>query len=170
MHNFFKNTFLPSTIIESNNLHPAIQNLTSFKSFKESILKSIIPPWNSIFQCHNPKEIKYLTQLRVNFCHLCGHRCKHSFRDLINPFCPCSLEAETTNLFILHCPYYKKEYNILLASIRSIKSSILDQSDNNIVKTVLCGLGSLCKTQNTNILNATMEFLISTNRFEEQLY
>ena len=169
-HNFFKNTFFPSTIIEWNKLDPAIRNLTNFNSFKESILKFIRPAPNNIFQCHNPKGIKHLTRLRVNFSHLHDHKFKHSFQGTINPLCTCSLEAEATNHFILHCPYYENERHILLASIRCVKIRILDQNDNNIVKTLLYELNSLSETQNTSILNVTMEFLVSSNRFEEQLY
>ena len=160
-HNFFKNTFFPSTIIEWNKLDPAIRNLTSFNSFKESILKFIRPAPNSIFQCHNPKGIKCLTQLRVNFSHLRDHKFKRSFQDTINPLCTCSLEAETTNRFILHDLYYENERHILLAIIRSIKSSILNQNDNNIIKRLFYGLDNLSETKSTSILNATMEFLIS---------
>ena len=169
-HNFFKNSFFPSTIIEWNKLDSEIRNSTSFYSFKENILTFIRLAPNSIFQCHNPKGIKYPTRLRVNFSHLRDHKFKLSFQDTINPLCTYSLEAETTICFILHCPYYENERHILLASIRSIKSSILDQNGNNIVKTLLFGLDSLSETQNTSILNATMEFLIFSNRFEEQLY
>ena len=169
-HNFFKNTFFPSTIFEWNKLDPEIHNSTSVDSFKESILKFISRAPNSIFQCHDPKGIKYLTRLRVNFSHLRDHKFKNSFQGTINLLCTCSLEAETTTHFILSCPYYENEHHILLASIRSIKSSILDQNDNNIVKTLLYGLDILSETQNTRILNATKEFLISSNRFEEQLY
>ena len=166
---FFKNTFFPSTIMEWNNLDLVIRNSTSFNSFKESILDFIRPASNSTFQCHKPKGIKYFTRLRVNLSQLRDHKFKHLFEDTSNPFSTCSLEAET-NHFILHCPYYGNECLILLASIRSNKSSVLDQNDNNIVKTLLYGLVSLRETQNTSILNATMEFLISSNRFEEQLY
>ena len=169
-HNFFKNTFFPSTIIEWNKLDPEIRNSASFHSFKERILKFIRPAPNSIFQCHNPKGIKYLTRLRVNLSNLRDHKFKQSLQDIINPLCICNLEAETTIHFILHCPYYENERHIFLAGIHSIKSSILDQNDNNIVKTLLYGLDSLSETQNTSILNATMEFLISSNRFEKQLY
>ena len=167
---FLRNTFFPSTITEWNKLDPEIRNSTNFDSFKESILKFIRPAPNSIFQCHKTKGIKYLTRLRVNFSQLRDHKFIHSFQDTINPLCTGSLEAETTIHCILNCPYYENERHILLASIRSIKSSILDQNDNNIIKTLLYGLGSLSETQNTSILNATMEFLVSSNRFEEQLY
>ena len=143
---FFKNTFFTSIIIEWNKLDRAIRNSTSFNSFKESILKFIRPAPNSIFQCHNPKGIKYLTRLRVNFSHPRDHKFKHSFQETINPLFTCSLEAKTTNHFILHYPYYENEHHILLASIRSIKSSILYQNDDNVVKTLLYGLNSLSET------------------------
>ena len=112
----------------------------------------------------------------MNFSHLRDHKFKHSFQDTVNPICTCSLEAEAANRFILHCSYHENECHILLASICSIKSSILNQNDNNIVKhffmviTLLYGLDSLIETQNTSILNATMELLIFSNLSEEQLY
>ena len=137
---------------------------------RKASLSSSKPAPNSIFQCHNPKGIKYLIRLRVNFSYLRDHKVKHLFQIIINHIYTCSLEVKTTNQFILHRPYYENEPHILLASIRSIKSSFLDQNDNNIVKTLLYGFNSLSETQNTSILNATMEFLITSNRFEEQLY
>ena len=94
-HNFFKNIFFPSTIIEWNKLDPAIRNSTRFNSFKESILTFIRPAPNSIFQCHNPKGLKDLTRLRTNFSYLRDHKFKHSFQDTINPFCICSQGATT---------------------------------------------------------------------------
>ena len=141
-HKLFKNTFFLSTIMEWNKLDLAIRNSTSFNSFKESILDFIRPAPNSIFQCHNPKGIKYFTRLRVNLSQLHDHKFKHLFE----PFSTCSLEAETNHL-ILHCPNYENECLILLANIRSNKGSVLDQNNNNIVKTLLYGLDSLSETQ-----------------------
>ena len=59
-HNLFKSTFFTSIIIEWNKLDPEIHNSTNFDFFKENILKFIRHAPNSIFQCHNPKGIKYL--------------------------------------------------------------------------------------------------------------
>ena len=42
-HNFFKNSFLPFTIIEWNNLHPTLQISKIFRVFKNSILEFIKP-------------------------------------------------------------------------------------------------------------------------------
>ena len=47
----------------------------------------------------------------------------HWCLNTINPLCTCSLEAETTNHFILHCPYYENERHIPLASIRVSKAA-----------------------------------------------
>ena len=104
-HNFFRNTFFPSSIIEWNKFDPETRISTSFNSFKESILKFIRPAPNSISQCHTPNGIKYLTQRRMkNYSHLRDHKLKHSFQDTINPLSTCTQKAETTNYFILHCP------------------------------------------------------------------
>ena len=40
-HNFFKNSFFPSAIIESNNLDPNLRNSKSISVFKEKILNFI---------------------------------------------------------------------------------------------------------------------------------
>ena len=119
-HNFFKDTFFQSTIIERNKLDQGIRNSASFSYFKENIIKFIKPALNSIFQYHNPKGIKYLTQQRVNDIHLRDHNFQHSFQDTINPHCTCSLEVEATNRFVLHYSYYKNERHVLLVKIRSM--------------------------------------------------
>ena len=47
-HNFFKNSFFPSTIIEWNNLDPTLWNSKRFVDFKNSILKFIRPSPSNI--------------------------------------------------------------------------------------------------------------------------
>ena len=53
------------------------------------------------------------------------------------------MDAKTTSILILHCPYYKNERRILLASIRYIESSIFDQKESDIIKTLLYRNGYL---------------------------
>ena len=48
-HNFFKNSFSPSTLIEWNNLDINIRNSESYTTFKKSILRFIRPSENPIF-------------------------------------------------------------------------------------------------------------------------
>ena len=69
-HNFFKNAFFPSAILEWNKLDPSLRNSANYNVFKNSILKFIRPFPNEIFQCHNPKGIKLVTRLRLGLSHL----------------------------------------------------------------------------------------------------
>ena len=87
-HTFLKNSFFPSTIIEWNKLDHNIRNSSSFNIFRKSILKFISPSANSLFNCHNPKAIKFITRLWLRLSHLCEHKFKHKeFKDSSNPFC-----------------------------------------------------------------------------------
>ena len=80
-HNFFKNSFFPSTIIEWNNLDPNLRNSDTYGTFRNAILKFIRPSPNSVFKGHNPQGIKFLTRLRLGLSQLCEHKFKHSFQD-----------------------------------------------------------------------------------------
>ena len=52
-HSFIKNTCFPWVIIESNKLHPEIQNVPGLKIFKNDIFKFLRPTTNNMFSCHN---------------------------------------------------------------------------------------------------------------------
>ena len=56
-HDFFKNTFFPSTIIEWNKLDWKIKNSESIETFKKRVLSFIRPSPNSTFNCL--KAIQY---------------------------------------------------------------------------------------------------------------
>ena len=55
------NTLFPSTITEWNKLDLSIGNLTSLKIFKGRFLQFVKPLENSVYACHSPTEIKYIT-------------------------------------------------------------------------------------------------------------
>ena len=59
-HNFFRNSFFPSTVIEWNNLDLKIRNSETFSAFKKSILKFIRPSLNSISNSHSHNGIKLI--------------------------------------------------------------------------------------------------------------
>ena len=61
-HNFFKNSFFPSVVIEWNKLDQNIRNSENLFIFKKKLLKFIRTSANSVFRCHNPKGIKLLTR------------------------------------------------------------------------------------------------------------
>ena len=73
-HEYFRNSFFPSTVIEWNKLDNNIRNSESVSAFKKQILKFIRPSTNSTFNVHNPHSIKLLARLRVGLSHLREHK------------------------------------------------------------------------------------------------
>ena len=119
-HNFFKNSFFLSTIIEWNNLDPNLRNSDTYGTFKNTVLKFIRPSPNSLFECHNPPGVKFLIRLRLGLSYLHEHKFRHSFPDLLNPLCKCDFELESTPHFLLHCPIYNNDRSCLLSTIKNI--------------------------------------------------
>ena len=62
-HNFFKDLLFPSTIIEWNKLYPGLRKAESLLLFKTNIVKLIRSSPNSVYNCHNPKGLKFITRL-----------------------------------------------------------------------------------------------------------
>ena len=169
-HNFFKNSFFPSTIIEWNKLDSGLRKAESLSLFKTNILKFIRPSPNSVYNCHNPKGLKFITRLRLGLSHLREHKFKHSFQDTINPLCSCGLDIESTEHFLLHCPQFVNERRTLLSTIGNINYKLLENTDSNLTQTLLFGNTSFDITDNTKILNATINFILLTKRFDEPLF
>ena len=80
-HNFFRNCFFPSAVIEWNKLDLNICNSESLNVFKNSLLKFIRPSGNSVFNCHNPRGVKLLTRSRLGLSHLRERKFKLGFQD-----------------------------------------------------------------------------------------
>ena len=132
-HTFLENAFFPSIIIEWNNLNHNIRNSNSSNIFRKSILKFIRPSGNSFFNCHNPREIKFIKRLRLGLSHLWDHKFKHCFKDSLNSFCSCGLDMESTAHY-LHRPTYITERPTLLSTIKNIDNHLLDLSEPVLVK------------------------------------
>ena len=82
-HNFFKNSFFPSTVNEWNTLNPNLRSATSLNVFKMNLLKFIRPFPNSVFNYHNCKGIKYVTRLRLGLSDLREEKFKHRYSEFV---------------------------------------------------------------------------------------
>ena len=169
-HNFFKNSFFPSTILEWNKLDINIRNLESLSKFKSGILKFIRPIPNSVFKLHNPEGIKILSRVRLGLSHLRQHKFKHSFQDTLNPICNCGQDIETPCHYLLSCPNYDVERNALLNNIRQIAPNILNYNDSQLTQILLFGDTSFNSETNTSILNTTIDYFLSTKRFSNPIF
>ena len=103
------------------------------------------------------KGITYLTRLRLGLSHLREHKFKHSFQDTLNPFCSCGLDVETNT---------HNQRRTLLSAVNDIDSSLTNTNDSILTHILLFRKASLDISANTLILNVTMNYIISTNRFE----
>ena len=169
-HIFLKNSFFPSTIIEWNNLDPKVRNSDTYGTFKNTILKFLRTSPNSVFKCHNPQGIKFLTRLRPGLSHLQVHKLKHSFQESLNPLCKCGFDVESTSHFLLHCPISNNEGSSLLSTIGNIDCKLLENTDSSLTQTRKYGNPSLDINTNLLILNSAIDFILSTKRFEEALF
>ena len=169
-HTFFRNSYFPSIVTEWNNLDKSIRNSESLSIFKKHILQFIRPSPNSIFNCHNPKGVKLLTRLRLGLSHLRDHKFKHSFQDSLNPICNCGTDVETTTHYFLHCSLFSNERLTLINSIRNIDNNILNLNDSRFSEVLLFGNSSFNNIKNTSILNSTIEYIVSSKRFEVPLF
>ena len=88
-HDVFKSSFFPSIVIEWSNLGVNIWNSSSLGIFKRELLSFIRSVANSIFKCHIPNWIKFLTSLRLGLSPIRRYKSKHSFQHTLNPFYRC---------------------------------------------------------------------------------
>ena len=167
-HNFFRNSFFPSAVIEWNKLDLNIRKSESLSIFKKTLLYFIRPSGSTVFNCHNPKGVKLLTRLRLGLSHLREHKFKHRFQDSLNPICSCGNDIETSADYLLHCPNFSNERTTFLNIIGSINRNILTRSDPQVTETLLSGDSN--SNNITLTLNGTIDFLIATKRFDVSLF
>ena len=167
---FYKIFFFPSSIIEWNNLDPKLRNSESFSIFKNNILKFFRPKPNSFFNCCNLKGIRLITLLRLELSHLREHKFKYNFQNCLNPLCSCGSSIETTSHFLLHCPIFHDKRHTLLSTLNNIDSKKLESNDSYLTQTLLLGSTSIDSEANTLVLNATIDYILSTERFEQPIF
>ena len=113
-------------------------------------------------------RLKLFTRLRPGLSHLNEHRFNHNFQSFINPLCSCTLAIESTTHFLLHCHHFSNICSTLLNSINEVLGSITnlsDLSDCDLVKILLFGDQHYTPMENSCIINATIKYLVDSERF-----
>ena len=135
-------------------------------------LSFIRPSPNSIFNNRKPKGIKLLPRLRLGLSYLREYKLRHSFQDSLNPFCNFGKgEVETSYCYLLHYFNCLEERLALLNTIKIIDMSILQhiKSDSKFTSVLFVDT-SLDNDKNTFNFDATIDYIISTGRFDEHLF
>ena len=92
----------------------------------------------------------------VGLSHLYEYKFKNNFQDALNPICTCGCDVKNTCHFLLHCPNFLSERNTLLNKIT-----------NNDSKTLLFGNSKYSNEINLQSLNASIDFILTSKRFDE---
>ena len=98
------------------------------------------------------------------------HKFKHGFEDTLNPLCSCGNDIESTEHFLFHSPQFANERRFLLSTSGNFNYSLLENTSNVLTQTLLFGNISLSSSDNSKILSATIHFILSTKRFDKQLF
>ena len=162
-HNFFQNSYFPSTIKEWNRLDIDIS------IFKKRILSFMRPLPNKVLNSHNPQGLKLLTRLRLDFSHLRYHKLKHIFLDTINPICSCGSAIATTLHFFLYWPYFVECRNTLLRKLSESNSELITRNDIALIETLLFGDNSYNQYDNSRIIDATIASIVTSKSLDDSL-
>ena len=160
-HSFFKNSFFPSNIIKWNNLDITLHNSRNLFIFKKHILQFIRPSSNSLYNSHNPKDIKLMTRFFWTYVIYKRINLNAVFRIQLILY---ETVVTTLNLqFIFSSTVLcSNERSTLFSTLHNIDSKLFDNTDSLLTNIFLLGKKSLDTDQNTAILNATMGFILAT--------
>ena len=89
---------------------------------------------------------------------------------MLNPVCSCENDVESTEIFLLHCPQFVNERRTLLSTLGNFNDSLLENTSNVLILSLLFGNMSLSPSDNSKILSATTNFILSTKRIDKQLF
>ena len=166
----FSPSLSPSALSDWFQLDAVIRNSESMAIFKSRLLSFIRPIQSNVYNIFDPIGLKFLTRLRLDFSHLNEHRFRHNFQDCLNPLCSCSLQTEDTIHYLLHCHHFSQHRIDLINSVKYIFEDFDSLSDNAKKDLLLYGDPRFDINKNKFILEATLFYIKSTERFSGSLF
>ena len=80
----------------------------------------------SLFAIHDSAGATFSSRLRLKYSHLNKHKFRHNFKDALSTMCDCGSETETTDHFLLHCPFFAINRQKLLNNLLKIDPSLVN--------------------------------------------
>ena len=119
---------------------------------------------------HDPGGVKFIYQLRVGLSPLNEQKNRHKFLDTPCALCSCGTGAETTEHFLLKCPFFTAPRKELFETIQSLIEhefqSVHTLDNTSLIKILLYGHESLSPSQNKCLLHSTIDYIRKTERFD----
>ena len=127
------------------------------------------PHANSSYRTHNPVGTRLLTRLRLRLSHLNEHEFRKNFADCVNPSCSSSIKPETTLHFFLHCQNFLNIRRKLFDKIKLLDETLFQLNDESLLTVLLFGSNIHTEQVNVQILNASIDYIIDSDRFTGSL-
>ena len=163
----YAKSFFPYCQSNWDGLDESVKEAPSLPRFKSALLKNIRPLPKPYFNTNDKIGIRRIAQLRVGLSDLRAHRYNHHFINCPTASCVCAQGDETTEHFLLGCNRFLSQRSTLLSSLANI-SPVIDFSDTQALSHLLLyGSKDLSFYANTDILNATIAFIISSKRLKK---
>ena len=118
---------------------------------------------NTFFDIFDPDGIKWIL-LRVGLSQLRSHKKAHNFQDTPDDKCCYTLNSETTNHYLLHCPTFAEQRRDLFRILNPILDNMRFLDDDRLVRLLLYGDEGFESQINQCILKATIDFIRRTSR------
>ena len=165
----FKNYFFPYCRKHWNELPANYRSIATYSMFKSTLEKSVRPRKQPYFGIVDPFGLRLLTQLRVDLNDLREHRFRHGFANCPSPICACGREIESTSHYLHRCPRFNAQRNELHSNIRSLDAAdtVFSSNPDVFTATLLYGMKNLTCDNNRLILEATIDFIKKSNRFDK---
>ena len=113
--------------------------------------------------------LKRYPRLRLGLRHLRYHKLKQRFLDSLNQICSRGSDIETTSRFLLHCQNFINERSLHLNNVSGLTKEKLPSCNMSVIKLFLYGDDSLDLITSNLILNASVDFILSSKRFDGPL-
>ena len=128
-----------------------------------SFLISLVrPDTKETFGVFDP-NLRYMFQLRAGLSRLKEHKKRHNFSDTFSNKCICGNGTEDTTHYLLKCPIFNNQRQVLLSKIRDIlQENGLDVEISSRILLYGCPTHPFC--ENNKIIRATLTYIISTER------
>ena len=170
---FRKNSFFPSTTIERNNLDQELRNSKTYSLFinlKLILLNLLGYPRTTFIVVKHHRYKKFVTGLRLGPNHLREHIFKHSFQYRLEPICGCGTGVKSFTHFLLQFPLFLNKRCTFMKNLNKIHPEISKFNLSNLTIAFLFGKTSFSDTINMLILDATIDFILPTKRFDKPLF
>ena len=99
--------------------------------------------------------------MRLGLIHLREHKFKHNFQESLNPWCNCGHGIEST---------ITNERYTFLSTLSNIDCNLLNNTDYVLTQILLFGNLFFNSDEKVEILNATIDYILATKRFDKILF